>query len=140
MRANKRYIVLWLSFLLLVACGSEGPTDQAPASQPSPGSAQNATATDSPTEEAPPEPSSTVALPELTEEQEEDAGMVTVKEVQTLAVAEELAEGPPATEAPATEIPATVTALPQINGQYEGTFYRGLATAPITMIDYSDFL
>jgi PBP1b-binding outer membrane lipoprotein LpoB len=38
------------------------------------------------------------------------------------------------------EAPATATTSPQFNGEYEDTFYRGSATAPITMIDYSDFL
>ena len=48
---------------------------------------------------------------------------------------------PTATEPePTAEPQPTATAEPQFNGEYEGTFYRGLATAPITMIDYSDFL
>lgn len=48
-------------------------------------------------------------------------------------------EAATAEPSPTTE-PPTATAAPQINGQYEETYYRGLATAPITMIDYSDFL
>lgn len=45
----------------------------------------------------------------------------------------------PLTVAP-TEAPAVETAEPQRNGTYEATYFRGLATAPVTMIDYSDFL
>jgi hypothetical protein len=45
----------------------------------------------------------------------------------------------PPTVAP-TEAPAVETAEPRRNGTYEGTYFRGLATAPVTMIDYSDFL
>jgi hypothetical protein len=33
-----------------------------------------------------------------------------------------------------------VTPTVAINGLYEGIFFRGLDSAPITMIDYSDFL
>ena len=38
-----------------------------------------------------------------------------------------------------TEEP-TVTPMVTINGLYEGTYFRGLDSAPVTMIDYSDFL
>ena len=38
-----------------------------------------------------------------------------------------------------TEEP-TVTLTVTVNGLYEGTYFRGLDSAPVTMIDYSDFL
>lgn len=45
------------------------------------------------------------------------------------------------TENNVTEAAETPTSIPaEINGQYENTYFRGLATAPITLIDYSDFL
>jgi hypothetical protein len=34
----------------------------------------------------------------------------------------------------------TMTPMVTINGFYEGTYFRGLDSAPVTMIDYSDFL
>jgi len=131
--------------LLLAACGSESSIDQEPAGQPSSLPAQITATPAKATEEPSPEPQNTLALPDLTEGQAEDAGMVTVKEVETLAAATETAMAQPTTETPATEMPPTVTppaatAAPEINGEYEGTYYRGLANAPITMIDYSDFL
>lgn len=51
--------------------------------------------------------------------------------------------------APPTDAPITPGALPpteepaanvQVNGPYEQTYFRGRADAPVTMIDYSDFL
>ena len=45
------------------------------------------------------------------------------------------------TEIKVTEVVETPTSPPTvINGQYENTYFRGSATAPITLIDYSDFL
>ncbi len=38
-----------------------------------------------------------------------------------------------------TEEP-TVTPTVTVNGHYKGTYFRGLDSAPVTMIDYSDFL
>ena len=61
--------------------------------------------------------------------------MITAKELEAFIAATETAES-----ALAPEPPPTSTPEPQFNGEYEGTFYRGLATAPITMVDYSDFL
>lgn len=62
-------------------------------------------------------------------------------ETPTAQLSQEGAAAPtaPPTDAP-TEAPAVETAEPQRNGAYEGTYFRGLATAPVTMIDYSDFL
>jgi hypothetical protein len=39
----------------------------------------------------------------------------------------------------ATPLPAA-TATVMVDGPYEGTYFRGFADAPITLIDYSDFL
>jgi hypothetical protein len=33
-----------------------------------------------------------------------------------------------------------MTPIVTINGIYDGTFFRGRDSAPVTMIDYSDFL
>jgi hypothetical protein len=45
---------------------------------------------------------------------------------------------------PSTEPETIVKPAPdqpaQVNGSYEGTYYRGSADAPVTLIDYSDFL
>jgi hypothetical protein len=42
------------------------------------------------------------------------------------------------TEPTATELPPTEVAV--FNGAYENTYFRGSETAPVTLIDYSDFL
>ena len=123
--------------LLLAACGSESSVDQEPAGQLSSTPVQNSTTPVTAIEEPSPEPQSTLALPEISDGQAEDAGMVTEKEIATLVAATETTE---AQQAPATATVPTATMAPVINGEYEGTFYRGLASAPITMIDYSDFL
>ena len=47
---------------------------------------------------------------------------------------DELVEGVPPTEEPQP------TAAVVINGVYEGTYFRGWESAPVTMMDYSDFL
>jgi hypothetical protein len=47
-----------------------------------------------------------------------------------MATLEAIDEGDLPTEEP------TVT----VNGHYKGTYFRGLDSAPVTMIDYSDFL
>jgi len=138
--ARWKHLLLPL-ILLLAACGSESSIDQEPAGQPSSAPVQNSATPATAIEEPSPEPQETAAMPELTEGQAEDAGMVTVQEVETLAVATEILETPQTAEPPpATATLPAATAAPEINGEYEGTFYRGSATAPITMIDYSDFL
>ena len=58
--------------------------------------------------------------------------------------AETVAESEPETVAPEPTASEAETAPPveasQINGTYEQTYFRGSATAAVTMIDYSDFL
>jgi hypothetical protein len=38
------------------------------------------------------------------------------------------------------EVEASPTIETIVNGQYENTYFRGSETAPVTLIDYSDFL
>jgi hypothetical protein len=42
--------------------------------------------------------------------------------------------------APTVEPTAVTVEEPAINGPYEKTYFRGSANAPVTLIDYSDFL
>ena len=51
-----------------------------------------------------------------------------------MATLEAIDEGDLPTEEP------TLTPTVTVNGHYKGTYFRGLESAPITMIDYSDFL
>jgi uncharacterized lipoprotein len=134
-----KYLLLAL-VLLLAACSSGSSVEQEPASQPDSLPAQNTTMPERATEELSPEPTNTLASPNLTEEQAEEADVATAEEIATSTVATVTAAPQQATETPATVPPPTNTVAPEINGEYEGTFYLGLATAPITMIDYSDFL
>lgn len=129
MRRYTLTVGLWLALLLLAACSTseESPAEaqdpqptQAVASQSTPDLAASAVPTDTST---PAEPTAEPAIE--SQESATPAGQQTE----------------PATALPATAEPQpTATAAPPFNGEYEGTFYRGLATAPITMIDYSDFL
>ena len=52
-------------------------------------------------------------------------------------------EPPTVAESAATELPATEppqAAEIAVNGPYENTYFRGREDAPVTVIDYSDFL
>lgn len=129
MRKYTLTVGLWLALLLLAACSTseESPAEpqdlqptQAVASQSTPDLA----ATPVPTE------TSTPAEPTA------EPAVVTQESATPMDQQTESATALPATAEPQP----TATAAPQFNGQYEDTFYRGLATAPITMIDYSDFL
>lgn len=63
-----------------------------------------------------------------------------VTEAPTETAAAPLPIDPSPTAAP-TEALATATSEPVlVDGPYEQTFFRGRADAPLTMIDYSDFL
>jgi len=113
--------VLLLAAAALVACSSPA---EAPAGQQGPIRTE-AVATPAATEEAPrPAPTGNSAQAAPTE----------------TPIGQEAKASQPATAEPASEPTATATARPQFNGEYEGTFYRGSAAAPITMVDYSDFL
>jgi len=61
--------------------------------------------------------------------------------VPTAAVGPTIEAEPTITVEP-TAVPATVTGQPAaVNGRNDdGTFYRGAANAPITIVEYSDFL
>ena len=53
------------------------------------------------------------------------------------------AEQPPTDQPPADQPPTApppTTAAVSFNGSYEGTYFRGSPNAPVTLIDYSDFL
>lgn len=53
---------------------------------------------------------------------------------------EEPAPAPPPTEAATAEPAPSPTEALVYNGPYEQTYFRGAAGAPVTIIDYSDFL
>jgi hypothetical protein len=93
-------------------------------------------------EVAPPTEAVAAVVPEATE----------AAEVVEEPTASSLPDSPTNTPAPAESEPATAEAVPtettesapaeeaQVNGRYETTYFRGLETAAVTMIDYSDFL
>lgn len=58
----------------------------------------------------------------------------------TQAQAEEPATAPLPTEAATAEPVPSPTETVVFNGPYEQTYFRGSAGAPVTIIDYSDFL
>jgi hypothetical protein len=119
---------LVLAIALLIGCSStvEAPAGQE-VSEPTGAAAVRATAA----QELAPEPTDT-ATPAATK--------TAAGQVEEPAGREPATTEPVATEPAPTPEPPTATTTPQINGRYEETYYRGLATAPITMIDYSDFL
>jgi hypothetical protein len=48
--------------------------------------------------------------------------------------------GLPPTEAPTATASTAPAEAPAVNGRYEQTYFRGAQDAPVTIIDYSDFL
>ncbi len=121
----RQIALLFSLILILVACGSETRSQPFVTIQELP---SRMIATEVATEEPSKDPTPTEAplvLPPTASPVEQNT--------------EQPVEAP--TEIVATEVAETPTSLPvEINGQYENTYFRGLATAPITMIDYSDFL
>lgn len=121
-----RRSTFWIPLLLvLVACGAE------------PAPEQIATLDELPT--------STIAVETATPKSETFPTPTEVASVlpPTESPTEQSVEQPDATatEITVTEVVESPTSEPiEVNGPYENTYYRGLATAPITMIDYSDFL
>jgi hypothetical protein len=121
--------LLLVATLILSACGGAEPSDQAAApQQEDEGTASVtepaeilATATDMPTEVASvtpttaEQPEPTIGEPEVTDP------------APTITPTAEISPTPPEQEA-------------AFNGQFESTYFRGAANAPITIIDYSDFL
>lgn len=123
MRAKKLILGLWLPLLLLLAaCGSAA---ESPAPEATQEVVLEADILPAPSNTAPP------AVPTAAPE-----GSESVETPQDAPATEATASPQPT----ATEPPPAATSAPEFNGEYEGTYYRGLATAPITMIDYSDFL
>lgn len=99
------------------------------------------------------EPAATVPL----ETQKEAEAVVVATDTALPESPASAAEPEPATAAPTAETAAETVAEPtaeavadapepepaeaaDVNGPYEGTYFRGSADAPVTMIDYSDFL
>jgi PBP1b-binding outer membrane lipoprotein LpoB len=129
-------IMKWLFLLLLGALISTGcgQTDTPPTAPPS---------TAAPTAE-------TVATIPPTTEPPAEAEVETAVEPEQAAPTESLT---PSLAEP-TDVPPTATAVADsagqqessvaepvvFNGVYENSYFRGAADAPVTMIDYSDFL
>jgi hypothetical protein len=131
---NRLIVSIFLLALLLVACTSSGEQATVP---PEP----DVAATDVARNEEPAEaPTGTEPPDEPTEAPADTATADTAAATATQEA--QVAEQPTATAEPSPTTPpqATETPAPAFNGEYEGTYFRGLATAPITMIDYSDFL
>ena len=92
---------------------------------------------------APPTEAVAAVVPEVTEAAEvvEEPTALPPPDSPTstpaLAGEEGAGEAVPETAEPA---PTEAAEEAQVNGIYEKTYFRGLATAAVTMIDYSDFL
>lgn len=121
-----RQSTFWIPLVLvLVACGTEPAPDQIATLEELPTSTI-AVETATPQSEIFPTPTEVAAVLPPTESPTEQS----IEQ-----------PGATATEITATEVVEIPTSEPvEVNGPYENTYYRGLATAPITMIDYSDFL
>jgi outer membrane biosynthesis protein TonB len=114
---------LLLFVLLLVACSPGAPEPTAtllPETQE-----EAAAVVEAPTDTPKPEEPTTAAEPSA-------PTAVPTAEATAPAVAEP-------EEAAAAVEPEPVEAS-AVNGPYQGTYFRGSADAPVTMIDYSDFL
>ncbi len=116
--------LLLVVLLFLAACSSEQPPAETSATQPAgEAAAGRATPTNEPLAEQ----------PAATQETAGSTDVATIPPTEVLG-----------TEAPiivSTASPTATTAARQFNGQNpDGTFFRGAADAPVTMIDYSDFL
>lgn len=117
------FLSILLLALLLAACTSS--VEESPGPTPA-----DPTATVVAREEEP-----TEAPAEMTEAPKDAATATVTQEAQVAEQSTAKAEPSPIAPPEPTE-----TSAPAFNGEYEGTYFRGLATAPITMIDYSDFL
>ncbi|MCI0396246.1 MAG: hypothetical protein L0332_36295 [Chloroflexi bacterium] len=116
----KRLIYYALLAWLLVACAGAEPEPTVATTAALPGNALPEVAVAGPTNTAAPMPT---AAPTATN----------------------APDGIPADAAAPEESPAaapspTPTTGAQVNGNYENTYFRGSAGAPVTLIDYSDFL
>jgi hypothetical protein len=127
---KKHFFLLFILMLALAACSGDETAnetaEQTVATQP---------AAAVPTVEEP------IVADEPTQEPAADAPTLEPTPTEAQATAEiepETAEPQPtAAEAEAEQAPP---AEPQFNGRYETTYFRGSETAPVMMIDYSDFL
>lgn len=121
--------LLFMTSLILSACGGAEPSDQAATPQQEDAGAAGTTepgeipttVTDMPTEAATVIPV-TATQPEITIDKP--------KETESAPMIAPTAE--PSPTQPEQEV--------AFNGQFENTYFRGAANAPITIIDYSDFL
>jgi outer membrane protein TolC len=130
MKSNKKLAFLLFILTLVVAACSGQDTDSEPdLAGTAPAAAPAESMTETATEPALEPAQETAANGPSLEPTPTEAQAVTEIEPET-AVSEP-------TAAPAEQVP---TAEVQINGRYESTYFRGSETAPITMIDYSDFL
>ena len=125
---KKHFFLLFILMLALAACSGDETAnetaEQTVATQP---------AAAVPTVEEP------IVADEPTQEPAADAPTLEPTPTEAQATAEiepETAEPQPT----AAEAETAPTAEGQINGRYETTYFRGSETAPVTMIDYSDFL
>lgn len=131
-KTMKKIIFLLPLLLLLAACGGEPALTEPAATAASP--AEPATAgRPTPTNEPAGATEDLAALPP------------TLTPASTTAPTAASVTAPPAGDASTATIPTEEPTPPpteiMIDGQNpDGSFYRGLATAPITMLDYSDFL
>ena len=97
----------------------------------------------------PPTPESSIKVDEVPENGIDQPAVSPTEVAPTEAPTESL-DDPTATpvieptEEPTAEPIATIVLTPEeevvFNGPYENTYFRGSATAPVTLIDYSDFL
>lgn len=124
---KRSFLLLLLISLIVIACSPEQEPAGITSSTPEPASEQ-VEAQESEVEE-PVAPPTEVVSTEPSDESPSDPTETPVAE-QT----EETAVEPTATLAP------TVEEEVAFNGPYENTYFRGSAAAPVTLIDYSDFL
>ena len=124
------FALLLIFTIILVACGPEA-TQQPPATiqeQLSNTSVPESTTTEANSEDPEVDPTPTEPPPTSAPTESPIASNTPL-----------LVETP--TEVVATEMPDTPTSQAVVfNGSYENTYFRGSSNAPITLIDYSDFL
>jgi len=128
MITNKKcFLLLFIALLVLAACSGDETTSET--------AVENA-------ETQPAATAATVIEPATVAPTDEPAADApTIEPAPTEAM--EAAETEPETAVPEPTATTAEEASPeevQFNGPYETTYFRGSATAPVTMIDYSDFL
>jgi ABC-type glycerol-3-phosphate transport system substrate-binding protein len=127
---KKRFFLLLILLLVLAACSGDGRSPELSGAVLATEPAATVTAATEPAESSTPVQEEVPATLEPTP-----------TEAQTVVEAEPETADPTPTEAAAeTEAEEAPAVEAQYNGTYESTYFRGSATAPVTMIDYSDFL